>query len=249
MMGENMILRQIFDHQSSTYTYLIADPKTRNACIIDPVKEHVSEYLCLCNELELNLILALDTHVHADHITALGLLQDKTQCETRVGLEGDVSCAHGHLVHNHLFLLGNKEDGVSIRCIHTPGHTRESFCFYVTYQNGHWLFTGDTLLIRGTGRTDFQAGDAKELYESIFQKLFSLPACTTVYPGHDYNGRTTSTLREERLFSPRLQLSESAFIEHMNNLQLPDPKLMDTAVPANLGCGKINLLSPNGHTK
>ena len=230
-----MIFRQLFDSISSTYTYIIADSANREACIIDPVKEKVPVYMQLFRELNLNLVLALDTHVHADHVTALGELREKTQCQTRVGLGGDVYCASYKLVDEEIIHLGS----MTIKLIHTPGHTSESFCFYLSNGKRNILFTGDTLLIRGTGRTDFQAGDPEDLYNSIFLKLLTLPEDTVVYPGHDYKGYTSSTLGEEKSYNPRLQLNKNEFIDHMNNLNLPDPKMMDVAVPANLSCGNL----------
>lgn len=229
-----MIFRQLFDNQSSTYTYLIADKESRQACIIDPVLEHGPRYKQLIEELDLTLLYALDTHVHADHITALGGLRDQFGCETLVGGDNDVACASKALNHGDVIKFGELE----LKVFFTPGHTSDSFCFFVNNSSENFLFSGDTLLIRGTGRTDFQNGDPKQLYNSIHSILLALPDDTWVYPAHDYKGWTKSTIAEERQHNPRLQLEESAFIVHMNNLNLPNPKMMDIAVPANLSCGK-----------
>ena len=229
-----MILRQLFDQQSSTYTYIVADNDTRQACIIDPVKEKIEHYLQLFEELDIQLKYALDTHIHADHITALGTLNERTGCQAVVGSEGDVACATDSLHDEKQLNIGN----LTIRILFTPGHTSDSYCFFLNQQNRSYLFSGDTLLIRGTGRTDFQNGDPNELYNSIHNKIMALPADTIVLPGHDYKGWTSSTLAEEKKHNPRLQLDKEAFITHMNNLNLPDPKMMDIAVPANLACGK-----------
>ena len=229
-----MIKRQFFDKESSTYTYLIADKQSREACLIDPVIENIDHYIQLLNELDLTLKIGLDTHIHADHVTALGELKNRTACETYVGNPGEVACATKGLQDNMRFNLGP----ISIKAIYTPGHTQDSYCFYIDH-NGQYLFTGDTLLIRGTGRTDFQNGDAGLLYESLHNNILLLPEHTVVYPGHDYKGWTQSTILEEKKFNPRIQISDKkAFIEHMNNLNLQEPKKMNIAVPMNLQCGK-----------
>ena len=229
-----MIKRQFFDKESSTYTYLIADKQSREACLIDPVIENIDHYIQLLNELDLTLKIGLDTHIHADHVTALGELKNRTACETYVGNPGEVACATKGLQDNMRFNLGE----ISIKAIYTPGHTQDSYCFYIDH-NGHYLFTGDTLLIRGTGRTDFQNGDAGLLYESLHNNILLLPEHTVVYPGHDYKGWTQSTILEEKKFNPRIQISDKkTFIEHMNNLNLQEPKKMNIAVPMNLQCGK-----------
>jgi len=231
-----MIFRQMFDSESRTYTYLLADPATREACVIDPVLEKGPLYAQLLEELGLKLIYALDTHVHADHVTALGGLKDMYQCITRVGIGSEVNCASGGLVDGETLMIGS----LALHIMYTPGHTSDSFCFYLLHQGTGYLFTGDTLLIRGTGRTDFQNGDPKDLYNSLHNILLKLPDDTWVYPGHDYKGWTRSTIGEEKRFNPRINLAdEAAFIDHMNNLNLPNPKMMDIAVPANLSCGKM----------
>lgn len=235
-----MMLRQLFDKESSTYTYLFADEATREACIIDPVRDKTKHYLQLLQELDLNLVLALDTHVHADHVTALGVLREMTGCSSMVGSKGDVSCATEALMDGKLLSVGS----ITLRAIFTPGHTGDSYCFYMQLGDKGYVFTGDTLLIRGTGRTDFQNGDAAALYDSLYTKILTLPPETVVFAGHDYKGWTSSTIIEEKSHNPRLQIQpKTDFIEHMNNLNLPDPKMMDIAVPANLMCGKMKAQS------
>ncbi|MEK9650445.1 MAG: MBL fold metallo-hydrolase [Gammaproteobacteria bacterium] len=224
------LLKQLFDKNSSTFTYLIGS--NAEALIVDPVKENVPQYLQLLTELGLSLKMVLDTHVHADHITGSGLLQQLTQCEVGSPQESAACCGSFEFKDQDVLTLGKLE----IRCLFTPGHTDDSYCFYV--ENPGWLFTGDTLFIRGTGRTDFQNGSAANLYESLHQKILTLPQATVVYPGHDYKGMSSSTILEERNHNPRVLIkNKDAFIEHMNNLKLADPKMMDIAVPANLKLG------------
>ena len=230
-----MILRQLFDLDSFTYTYLVADENSRQAAIIDPVQNQLDTYLRLIDELELNLIYAMDTHTHADHITALGELRDKTNCYSLVGKQSQATCASNKFEDNQKIPLGE----LIITALHTPGHTDDSYSFLITDKNQTYLFTGDTLLIRGTGRTDFQNGNAAEQYQSLFNKILLLDETTMIYPGHDYRGQTTSTLKEEKQFNPRLQVNnQEEYSQLMANLNLPNPKLMDIAVPANLQCGK-----------
>lgn len=229
-----MLLRQLFERESSTYTYLVADEQTRQAALIDPVDSQLSLYHRLLDELELQLEYALDTHVHADHVTALGLLRESVGCKTFVGFAGEVDCASSGLTDGQTIHLGN----ISIKVMFTPGHTDDSFSFVIEDRGTRYLFSGDTLLIRGTGRTDFQNGDAGDLYDSLHEKLLKLPDDTLVYPGHDYKGWTVSTVGEEKRHNPRLEpASKEAFIALMNNLDLPNPKMMDVAVPANRTCG------------
>lgn len=229
-----MIFRQLFDNVSSTYTYLLGDPKSASACIIDPVLEKVETYVILLKELGLELLYSIDTHVHADHVTASGKLRDLTDCKTIVGT-GDVSCATESLTDGKIIKVGH----LSLIAIFTPGHTDNSFTFFLEDKGQGYLFTGDTLLIRGTGRTDFQNGDPAMLYESLNGKILQFPDDTWVYPGHDYKGWTVSTIGEEKAFNPRLQKKNKVeFIDLMNNLNLPNPKMMDVAVPANLKCGR-----------
>jgi glyoxylase-like metal-dependent hydrolase (beta-lactamase superfamily II)/rhodanese-related sulfurtransferase len=225
-----MIFRQLFDSTSGTYTYLLAGRRGGEALIIDPVLDKVDRYLQLLNELDLTLLKAVDTHVHADHITGLGALRDRTRCITVMGEQSSVDVVSVRVAD------GDRVDieGVSLEAIHTPGHTDDSYSFLLADR----VFTGDTLLIRGTGRTDFQDGDPAAQYDSIFNKLLRLPDETLVYPAHDYKGDTVSTIGEEKAFNPRLQVeSVDQYVEIMNNLQLPNPKMMDVAVPANLQVG------------
>jgi sulfur dioxygenase len=229
-----MIFRQLFERESSTYTYLIACEITHKAALIDTVKSEVPKYLQLLRELNLTLVYALDTHTHADHITAAGALRELTGCTTLLGEEANSACVSHALRDDEKIHIGE----LTLTALHTPGHTDDSYTFQLVDQGEHYLFTGDTLLIRGTGRTDFQNGSAAEQYQSIFQKLLTLPNTTWVYPGHDYKGWSRSTIGEEKAHNPRLQVKDiAAYIELMNNLKLPNPTLMDIAVPANRACG------------
>ena len=225
-----MIFRQFIESETSTYTYLIASREGGKAVLIDPVKEMMESYLRILRDLDLQLVYALDTHVHADHVTALGALRDETGAVSVMGAETRADCVSERIRDGDVLSF----DGIEIKALHTPGHTDDSYSFLM----GDRVFTGDTLLIRGTGRTDFQNGDASAQYDSIFGKLLSLPDETLVYPGHDYRGWTVSTIGEERRFNPRLQVSSrEEYIALMNNLRLDHPKYMDVAVPANLECG------------
>lgn len=225
-----MIFRQFFDPTSSTYTYLVASGKGREALIIDPVLENTGLYLQIIENLDLKLIISLDTHTHADHITAAGKLSQETDCARALGEKTKAECVS-------LFVKEGEPlnvDGLRLEPIYTPGHTDDSYSFYMNDR----VFTGDTLFIRGTGRTDFQNGDPRRQYDSIFNKLLTLPADTLVYPAHDYKGMTVSTIEEEKRFNPRLQVCNAdEYAEIMNNLNLANPKMMDIAVPANLKCG------------
>ncbi len=230
-----MVFRQLFDHVSSTYTYLLASRSGGEALLIDPVLENLEQYLQLIRELDVKLVLALDTHVHADHITALGGLRDRVGCPTMMGQYSKAECVSIKLNNGEKINI----DGMDLKGVHTPGHTDDSFSFVMANR----VFTGDTLLIRGTGRTDFQNGDPYAAYDSLFNKLLRLPDETLVYPAHDYKGWITSTIGEERRHNPRLQVNSAAeYAAIMNNLHLPDPKLMDVAVSANLACGKAPLI-------
>ncbi|MHA1601047.1 MAG: MBL fold metallo-hydrolase [Alphaproteobacteria bacterium] len=225
-----MIFRQLFDSTSSTYTYLIASRSGGEALIIDPVVERVDRYIQLLRELDLRLIKAIDTHVHADHISGLGALRDRTSCITVMGEQSGADVVSMRVTDGDRIEI----EGISLSVIHTPGHTDDSYSFHM----GDRVFTGDTLFIRGTGRTDFQSGDARAQYDSIFNKLLKLPDETLIYPAHDYKGDTVSTIGEERAFNPRLQVaSVDEYVEIMNNLNLPNPTMMDVAVPANLRIG------------
>jgi sulfur dioxygenase len=226
-----MLFRQLFDSTSSTYTYLLASRAGGEALFIDPVKEHADEYLELVNELELKLVMAIDTHTHADHVTALGDLRDATHCVTWMGERTRAECVSAQFKDGQTIGF----DGVKLRAMYTPGHTDESFSLVM----GDRVFTGDALLIRGTGRTDFQNGDSHAAYDSLFNKLLKLPDETLVYPAHDYKGWTVSTIGEERRHNPRLQVkSADEYAQLMRSLKLPDPRQMDVAIPANLRCGR-----------
>lgn len=229
-----MIFRQLFHHESSTYSYLMAQAEGREALIIDPVLEDTEKYIQLINELDLKLVRAIDTHTHADHITALGKLREKTDCITIMGEFTQAECVSEHVREGESINV----DGIQLQAIYTPGHTNESFSFSSELQGQAVVFTGDVLLIRGTGRTDFQGGDPAKSWDSITNKLFTLPDETLVYPAHDYKGWMVSSIGEERRNNPRLAgKTEAEYIDIMNNLDLPDPKMMDVAVPANLACG------------
>ena len=225
-----MIFRQLFDSVSGTYTYLLASRRGGEALIIDPVIEKVDRYLQLIHELDLKLLKAVDTHLHADHITGLGALRDRTQCITVMGEQTKADVVSMRLAEGEKLTV----EGVSLDVLYTPGHTDDSY----SYVMGDRVFTGDTLLIRGTGRTDFQNGDPRAQYDSIFNKLLKLPEGTLVFPAHDYKGETVSTIGEEKAFNPRLQVkSADEYAALMNNLNLPNPKMMDVAVPANMHVG------------
>lgn len=226
-----MIVRQLFDAETSTYTYLVADPETRTAALIDPVIEQIERDLTLVRELGLELAYVLETHVHADHVTAAGTIRARTGAKTAAGARG-APCADIALRHGDAIALG----ALTIRALETPGHTDDSLSFCVPGA----VFTGDTLLIRGTGRSDFQNGDPGMLYDSITRVLFALPDDTAVYPGHDYKGRTMSTVGEEKAHNPRLAgKTRDEFIRIMNTLDLPPPKKLDVAVAANRECGRV----------
>jgi len=225
-----MLFRQLFDGESCSYTYLLAARAGGEALIIDPVLAKVDRYLRLLEELNLRLVKALDTHVHADHLSALGALRDRTRCITVMGRESKVDKVSMRIDDGDRIEI----DGVGLTALYTPGHTDDSFCFAMDDR----VFTGDTLLIRGTGRTDFQNGDPRAAYRSLFGKLLTLPDATLVYPGHDYKGDTVSTIGEERAHNPRLQVSSAEeYAAIMNDLRLDNPKMMDVAVPANLHIG------------
>ena len=225
-----MIFRQLFDSVSGTYTYLLASRRGGEALIIDPVLEKVDRYLQLVDELDLRLVKAVDTHLHADHLTGLGALRDRTHCVTVMGERSKVDVVSMRLWEGDKLTI----EGVALDVLYTPGHTDDSYSFLMRDR----VFTGDTLLIRGTGRTDFQNGDPRAQYDSIFNKLLRLPDETMIFPAHDYKGETVSTIGEERAFNPRLQVkSVDQYVELMNNLNLPNPKMMDVAVPANMRVG------------
>jgi glyoxylase-like metal-dependent hydrolase (beta-lactamase superfamily II) len=232
-----MLYRQIFEPISSTYSYLLASGCGREAVIIDPVLDYMDHYVRIISELDLKLVRAIDTHTHADHITALGKLREELDCVTIMGEFTKAECVSEHVRDGDVIDV----DGIKLKAIYTPGHTNESFSFlYEAEDQQSRVFTGDVLLIRGTGRTDFQGGNPHESWNSIVNKLFTLPDDTLVCPAHDYKGWTVSSIGEEKHYNPRLAgKTEAEYVEIMNALDLPDPKMMDVAVPANLICGVL----------
>lgn len=231
----DMLFHQFFDSASSTYTYVLASRAGGEALIIDPVKEHLHAYLGIIERLDLRLVHAIDTHTHADHITALGDLRDATHCCTIMGERSKAECVSRRVSEGEVL----RADGIQLRAVYTPGHTDESFSFVLNPDAPAAVFTGDVLLIGGTGRTDFQGGDAEQSWDSIVNKLFTLPDITVVYPAHDYRGRTSTSIGEEKVANPRITgKSKAEYVEIMNGLNLADPKMMDVAIPANLRCGR-----------
>jgi sulfur dioxygenase len=225
-----MLFHQLFDKNSSTYTYLIASAKGREALIIDPVLENIEQYIKLLNELDLKLVKVIDTHIHADHITAASKLKNITNCTTIMGEHTPSDTVEIKVKDDEIIYV----DKLEIKAIYTPGHTKDSYSFLMD----DCLFSGDTLLINGTGRTDFQGGNSKDSYNSIFNRLLKLPEETLLYPAHDYNGQTVSTIGKEKKFNPRLQVnSVNEYIDIMNNLNLSKPKLMDINVASNIKLG------------
>ena len=235
MEGELKLLLRQFKHKAtSTYSYLIAS-KLNNAILIDPVKEEIKKYQKKLKEFNLKLKYAIDTHVHADHITALGDLRDIYDCKTIMGEQSKVNCVSQSISDGENLYL----DEIKIKAIYTPGHTDDSYCYLLNDNKKQFLFSGDTLLIKGNGRTDFQNGDPSNLFESLHKKILILDDETIVYPAHDYKGVKTSTIKEEKLNNHRLNMDKDAFINFMNNLELETPKLIDLAVPLNKECGII----------
>jgi sulfur dioxygenase len=225
-----MIFRQLYDSTSSTYTYLLASRHGGEALIVDPVLERVDRYIQLLRELDLRLVKAIDTHLHADHITGLEALSERTRCITVMGEQSKAEVVSIRVGDGDRIDI----EGLSLEALYTPGHTDDSYSFIMPDR----VFTGDTLLIRGTGRTDFQNGDPRAQYDSLFGRLLKLPDETLVYPAHDYKGDTVSTIAEERTFNPRLQVkSIDEYVGLMNSLNLPNPKMMDVAVPTNMRIG------------
>ena len=225
-----MLFRQLFDKNSSTYTYLIASAKGREALIIDPVLENIEQYIKLLNELDLKLVKVIDTHIHADHITAASKLKNRTNCTTIMGEHTPSDTVEIKVKDEEIIYV----DKLEIKVIYTPGHTKDSYSFLMN----DYLFSGDTLLINGTGRTDFQGGNSEDSYNSIFNRLLKLPEKTLLYPAHDYNGQTVSTIGKEKKFNPRLQVnSVNEYINIMNNLNLSKPKLMEMNVASNIKLG------------
>ena len=227
-----MIFKQVFDQKSSTYTYLIASAKGREAVIIDPVVENVDSYIALLNELDLKLVKVIDTHIHADHITGASKLKKVTNCSTIMGEHTPADAVEVKVKDEEII----KIDQIAIKAIYTPGHTSDSYSFLMD----KYLFSGDTLLINGTGRTDFQNGSSKDAYNSLFNKLLKLPDDTVLYPGHDYNGKLSSTIGKEKEHNPRLQVENvDQYIEIMSNLNLSKPQMIDQNISRNLKLGKI----------
>ena len=227
-----MIFKQVFDKKSSTFTYLVASSEGREALIIDPVIENVDNYIQLLNELDLKLVKVIDTHIHADHVTGASKLKDKTKCITIMGDHTPADSVEIKVKDGELIKL----DQLELRAIYTPGHTSDSFSFLMN----NYLFSGDTLLINGTGRTDFQNGNAKDAYHSIFNKLLKLPDETLLYPAHDYKGENVSTIGKEKKLNPRLQVENvNQYIEIMNDLNLQKPVSLDFNISSNLKLGAI----------
>ena len=231
-----MIFRQLFDRESSTYSYLLGDKTSREALLIDSVLESTEQTLLLLEQLGLTLKLAVDTHTHADHITGLGALRERTGCTTMMGSQSLAKCLSATFADGDQLAVGD----IKLEVLYTPGHTDDSYSFYLPRADGGMLFSGDTLLIRGSGRTDFQNGSAEQQYQSLFNRLLQLPENTAVYPGHDYKGWLVSSIGEEKQHNPRLQVADQqAYVGLMSALSLPNPKLMDIAVPANQSCGAV----------
>ena len=225
-----MIFKQVFDKKSSTYTYIIASAKGREAVIIDPVIENVDSYITLLNELNLKLVKVIDTHIHADHITGASKLKKVTNCSTIMGEHTPADTVEIKVKDEEII----KIDQIEIKAMYTPGHTSDSYSFLMD----KYLFSGDTLLINGTGRTDFQNGSSKDAYNSLFNKLLKLPDDTMLYPGHDYNGKLSSTIGKEKQHNPRLQVRNvDEYVELMSNLNLAKPKLIDINVSRNIKLG------------
>ena len=225
-----MIFKQIFDKKSSTYTYLIASAKGREALIIDPVLENVNEYTSILRELDLKLVKVIDTHIHADHVTGASKLKNITKCSTIMGDHTPAESVEIKVKDDEYINL----DNLKIRAIYTPGHTSDSYSFLMD----NYLFSGDTLLINGTGRTDFQNGNAKDAYNSIFNRLLKLPDETLLYPAHDYRGEKVSTIGKEKKQNPRLQVKNvDEYIDIMNNLDLKKPDKLDSNVSRNIKLG------------
>ena len=227
-----MIFKQLFDTKSSTYTYIISSGQGREALIIDPVIENVIEYINVLKELDLKLVKVIDTHIHADHITGASTLRDQTKCITIMGEQTPAETVEIKVKDEEIIKL----DKLKIKALYTPGHTSDSYSFLMD----KYLFSGDTLLINGTGRTDFQNGNSRDAYNSLFNKLLKLPDETLLYPAHDYKGEKFSTIGKEKRFNPRLQVNNvDEYIEIMNNLNLKKPSAIDFNVKSNLKLGAI----------
>ena len=225
-----MIFKQVFDQKSSTYTYIIASSEGREALIIDPVLDNVEDYIKILNQLNLKLVKVIDTHIHADHVTGAGKLRDKTKCVTIMGEHTPTDAVEVKVKDEEIIKL----DQLKIKALYTPGHTSDSFSFLMD----NYLFSGDTLLINGTGRTDFQNGSSTDAYNSIFNRLLTLPDETLLYPAHDYKGEKVSTIGKEKRTNPRLQVnSVDEYIEIMNNLNLKKPAEIETNISRNINLG------------
>ena len=225
-----MIFKQLFDTKSSTYTYLISSGEGREALLIDPVIENVNEYINLLKKLDLKLVKVIDTHIHADHVTGASKLKDITKCSTIMGAHTPADAVEIKVKDDEYINL----DNLKIRAMYTPGHTSDSYSFLMD----NYLFSGDTLLINGTGRTDFQNGSSKDAYNSLFNILLKLPDDTLLYPGHDYNGKLVSTIGNEKKSNPRLQVNNAdQYAEIMANLNLSKPELMDSNIRSNIKLG------------
>ena len=225
-----MIFKQVFDTKTSTYTYLIASAKGREAVIIDPVLENVDDYISVLKQLDLKLVKVIDTHIHADHITGASKLKQATNCITIMGEHTPADTVEIKVKDDEIIDI----DNLKIKSMYTPGHTSDSYSFLLD----NYLFTGDTLLINGTGRTDFQNGSSKDAYNSLFNNILKLPEETLVYPGHDYNGKFSSTIGKEKKYNPRLQVkSEDEYIDLMSKLNLAKPKSIDINVSRNIKLG------------
>ena len=225
-----MIFKQEFDTKTSTYTYIIASAKGREAVIIDPVLENVEDYIGILKELDLKLVKVIDTHIHADHVTGASKLKQVTNCTTIMGEHTPADTVEIKVKDDEIINI----DNLKIKSMYTPGHTSDSYSFLLD----SYLFTGDTLLINGTGRTDFQNGSSKDSYNSLFNNLLKLPEETLVYPGHDYNGKFSSTIGNEKKFNPRLQVkSVDEYVDIMSKLNLTKPKMIETNVSRNIKLG------------
>jgi glyoxylase-like metal-dependent hydrolase (beta-lactamase superfamily II) len=225
-----MIFKQVFDTKTSTYTYLIASAKGREAIIIDPVLENVGDYISILKDLDLKLVKVIDTHIHADHVTGASKLKQATNCTTLMGEHTPADAVEIKIKDGEFIEI----DSLKIKSLYTPGHTSDSYSFLLN----NYLFTGDTLLINGTGRTDFQNGSSKDAYNSLFNNLLKLPDETLVYPGHDYNGKFSSTIGNEKKFNPRLQVkSVDEYVDIMSKLNLAKPKMIETNVSRNIKLG------------
>jgi len=225
-----MIFKQVFDTKTSTYTYLIASAKGREAIIIDPVLENVEDYISILKQLDLKLVKVIDTHIHADHITGASKLKQATNCTTIMGEHTPADTVEIKVKDQEIINI----DNLKIKSMYTPGHTSDSYSFLLN----NYLFSGDTLLINGTGRTDFQNGSSKDAYNSLFNNLLKLPEETLVYPGHDYNGKFSSTIGNEKKYNPRLQVkNEGEYVDLMSKLNLPKPQLIDINVSRNIQLG------------